>query len=99
MTKWIIVALFTLAPVLTQAKKVPVIPAETMTCADAIEFYEIYRRIYVYAGGGDIVPIYGLTPRSKWRELKCKGRSVRSYYLTETRDDKSCAIGWHCRSK
>lgn len=77
--------------------KVPVIPAEHMTCEEAMAFYAKYKRIYVIANHKDIVPIYGPKPRAEWRTLHCKGRSRLAFYWHATKDEKYCYIGAYCQ--
>lgn len=74
-----------------------VVPADHMTCAQAIDTYERHGRIYVIAGGGEIVPIYGMTPIRRWRELHCNGhQETRRNYWVNTRDNDTCVIAVYC---
>lgn len=71
-----------------------VVPA--MTCDQAIAYYEKHGRIYV-SNGYDVLPIYGMKPISKWREVVCRGRNKsRQNYWVRTSDDSSCVIASFC---
>lgn len=73
-----------------------VVPA--MKCDQAVRYYETHKRIYVLANGHDVVPVYGMKPVSKWRELTCSGRGVNlAYYWVKTTDDDACMIAVFCR--
>jgi hypothetical protein len=74
----------------------PTIPSDRMTCGEAIEFYQKYRRIYVVVDG-NLLPLYGFTPRQEWRKVVCKGRSkTKAYKFVKTIDKDQCAIGLRC---
>lgn len=75
-----------------------VVPADEMTCDQAVAYYQKNKRIYKrVVGGNNVVPIYGMTPVGDWRKLTCDGRgkSRKSYYLP-TRDKKDCVIAVYC---
>jgi hypothetical protein len=78
------------------AKK-KIVPADHMTCDQAIAYYEKYKKIYVIAHGKDIVPIYGLVPISRAGTVSCGGNGKGLvYYYVNTRDVKRCYIALTC---
>ncbi|HMN67304.1 MAG TPA: hypothetical protein PKC28_02080 [Bdellovibrionales bacterium] len=93
--KWIFVALATLLS--SGLSHAAVVPADHMTCSRAIDDYERYGRIYVIAHGKDVVPIYGMAPVRRWREVTCRGRGKsRLSYWVNTLDDETCVIAVYC---
>ncbi len=100
--KLLITSLFLLAGFSAQANDegylTTVVTADRMTCAQAVQTYEKYGRIYVIAHGKDIVPIYGKTPINKARELWCTGRSQNKWtYTVKTLDNRRCGIAVYCQ--
>lgn len=93
MIKGILISLMFLSSIAVAAPKT----ADKMTCAQAVKHYETHKRIYVIANGSDVVPIYGMKPASKWRELSCGGRSNLWHYTVITKDDRRCPIAVYCR--
>jgi hypothetical protein len=65
--------------------------ANSMTCQQAVAYYEAHGRISVQTGG-TVVPIYNGIPVSKRSQLGCPttGVSVR------TTDSRRCTIGYIC---
>ncbi len=77
--------------------QVQVVTADKMTCEQAVDQYEKYGRIYVIAHGKNIVPIYGMIPIRKKRDLHCRGRSsMKATYHVRTRDNSRCGIAVFC---
>lgn len=75
-----------------------IVTADQMTCAQAVSYYETYGRIYVIAHGKNVLPIYGKTPISKARSLRCTGRSQSKWvYNVKTLDDRTCGIAVYCQ--
>ncbi|MCO5144274.1 MAG: hypothetical protein M9962_14390 [Oligoflexia bacterium] len=78
--------------------RAPIIAAHTMTCNQAIAFYQKYKRIYVVANYKDLVPIYGMKPISEMRNLVCTGRGQNKWgYRVKTLDQKSCVVAAYCQ--
>lgn len=72
--------------------------ADEMTCAEAVTYYEKHNRIWVWASGDDIVPIYGMKPASKIQELRCPIKNSPRPYPVRTQDTDLCVIGYSCQS-
>lgn len=73
------------------------VPADHMTCKQAVAYYEKYKRIYVIAHGKNIVPIYGMSPVSKAATMNCGGRVSLVYYWVNTTDKERCSVAVFCR--
>lgn len=87
-----------LVSAVSQGHQARVVPADEMSCAQAVAYYEKYKRIYVVGNAPhDIVPIYGMKPKSRWREVQCSGRGqgLRAYWVN-TLDEKRCVIAYRC---
>lgn len=78
--------------------RAPMVPAHTMTCEEAVVFYQTYKRIYVLANGKDLVPLYGMTPIAERSKLVCRGRGkMKAAYWIRTTDTSSCVIAVRCQ--
>lgn len=44
-----------------------------------------------------VIPIYGMAPVRRWREVTCRGRGKsRLSYWVNTLDDETCVIAVYC---
>ncbi|WP_157019134.1 hypothetical protein [Mesorhizobium xinjiangense] len=73
------------------------LPADQMTCRQAIDYYARHHKIHVFTNGRFLLPVRVGTPIGQAATLTCdtSGRTPRPYYV-RTRDVGSCAIAVTC---
>ncbi len=89
----VLTALCLIAPLPAAAQ----LPAEQMTCRQAVDYYAQHHQIHVFANGRFLLPVRVGTPIDQAAHLTCDtdGRMPRPYYV-RTRDSSRCAIAMTC---
>ncbi|MBW8638639.1 hypothetical protein K1W69_15695 [Hoeflea sp. WL0058] len=66
--------------------------SNSMTCQQAIKYYERNGRIQTNANGNATVPIYGYTPASQRSRMGCSSSGIQ----VRTSDKRRCTIAYKC---
>ena len=66
--------------------------SNSMTCQQAISYYERNGRIETNANGNATVPIYGYTPASQRSRMGCSSSGIQ----VRTSDKRGCTVAYKC---